>query len=63
VVGQRVRGEPVPEGGRGRLHAAGRPGPAAGALLERFAGGAAARLVALLRFILPFSGDAAMHAA
>ena len=32
-------------------------------LLERFAGDAAARLVALLRFILPISGGAAMHAA
>jgi hypothetical protein len=32
-------------------------------LLERFAGDAAARLVALLRFILPISGGATMHAA
>jgi hypothetical protein len=34
-----------------------------GALLERFAGDAAARLVALLRFILPISGGVAMQAA
>ena len=32
-------------------------------LLERFAGDAAARLIALLRFLLPISGGAAMHAA
>jgi hypothetical protein len=34
-----------------------------GALLERFAGDVAARPVALLRFILPISGDVAMRAA
>jgi len=44
----------MPPVDRGRLPAS---------LLERFAGDAAARLVALLRFILPISGGAAMHAA
>jgi hypothetical protein len=42
-------------------HRSTRPGSAS--LLERFAGDAAARLVALLRFLLPITGGATMHAA
>ena len=33
------------------------------ALLERFSGDAAARLIALLRLLLPITGGVAMHAA
>jgi hypothetical protein len=44
----------MPPVDRGRLPAS---------LLERFAGDATARLIALLRFLLPISGGAAMHAA
>jgi hypothetical protein len=39
------------------------PGRLPASLLERFAGDAVTRLVALLRFILPISGGATMHAA
>ncbi len=39
------------------------PGRLPASLLERFAGDAAAQLIALLRFLLPISGGVAMHAA
>jgi hypothetical protein len=39
------------------------PGQLPAALLDRFSGDAATRLVALLRLLLPITGGAAMHAA